>query len=239
MIQRYSFLGFFRQFPENYFGQILPGHFHQKLQEDHWCRLPWETTQSSEWRGGERMIAIKIKIFIIKVKSWLSSSKLNHYLQSRCVSCCGTPLAKKSLTLSPSLIIGERKKEKRYHDRIFYFAVVFFSYLSWPCDSASRQVLLLRSAAHHGIGVDHHANLFLYFLYFCICLFAFVFSGLCLCFLHNRPQFSTGSAQMAEKGKKTTMLKIIISLDHKNYIKDDMFVLLNYGPESDWVWEGK
>ena len=44
---------------------------------------------------------------------------------------------------------------------------------------------------------------------------------------------------MAEKGKKTTMLKIIISLDYKNYIKDDMFVLLNYGPESDWVWEGK
>merc|ERR1712156_1273645 len=27
----------------------------------------------------------------------------------RCVSCCGTPLAKKSLTLSPSLIIGEHR----------------------------------------------------------------------------------------------------------------------------------
>ena len=55
------------------------------------------------------------------------------------------------------------------------------------------------------------------FVSFFAFVFVFVFSGLCLCFLHNRPQFSTGSSQMAEKGKKNTLL------DHKNYTKDDIY----------------
>ena len=54
-------------------------------------------------------------------------------------------------------------------------------------------------------------SLFLIFAF----VFVFVCSGLCFCFLHNRPQFSTGSSQMAKKGKKTTLLKIHISLDRK------------------------
>ena len=64
------------------------------------------------------------------------------------------------------------------------------------------------------------------FISFFAFVFVFVFSGLCFCFLHDRPQFSTGSSQMAKKGKKTTLLKVPCSPDHKNYTKDDMYALL-------------
>ena len=75
----------------------------------------------------------------------------------------------------------EAQVGKCYHDHIFYFAVVFFHICHDHDDSASCQVLLLQSVDHHGIGVDHHADLCLYFLFLHLSFFLSFFLSFQAC----------------------------------------------------------